>query len=88
MKFNCRVFLCFPQPKTRVVVAKFPMGAVSVEELLVLGRPFGTIIKHLVFPAKVIKRIIKEWNDKSHCFVRCISIMLIMLKNDFHVGIK
>ncbi|KAA0716297.1 Matrin-3 [Triplophysa tibetana] len=41
-----------PKPKTRVVVAKFPMGAVSVEELLVLGRPFGTIIKHLVFPAK------------------------------------
>ncbi|KAK7173972.1 hypothetical protein R3I93_003717 [Phoxinus phoxinus] len=41
-----------PKPNTRVVVAKFSMGAVTVEELLVLGRKFGTIVKHLVFPAK------------------------------------
>ncbi|CAM4534701.1 unnamed protein product [Leuciscus chuanchicus] len=41
-----------PKPNTRVVVAKFSMGAVTVEELLVLGKPFGTIVKHLVFPAK------------------------------------
>ncbi|XP_067293779.1 matrin-3 [Pseudorasbora parva] len=41
-----------PKPNTRVVVAKFSMGAVTVEELLVLGKPFGTVVKHLVFPAK------------------------------------
>ncbi|XP_016096762.1 uncharacterized protein [Sinocyclocheilus grahami] len=41
-----------PKPNTRVVVAKFPMGAVAVGELLELGKPFGTIVKHLVFPAK------------------------------------
>lgn len=43
----------YPQPNTRVVVAKFPMGSVAVGELLELGKPFGTIVKHLVFPAKV-----------------------------------
>uniref|UniRef100_A0A8C1UF79 Si:ch211-271b14.1 n=1 Tax=Cyprinus carpio TaxID=7962 RepID=A0A8C1UF79_CYPCA len=41
-----------PKPNTRVVVAKFPMGAVAVGELLELGKPFGTVVKHLVFPAK------------------------------------
>lgn len=41
-----------PKPNTRVVVAKFPMGAVTVEDLLVLGKPFGTVVKHLVLPAK------------------------------------
>ncbi|XP_039517971.1 RNA-binding protein 20 [Pimephales promelas] len=41
-----------PKANTKVVVAKFSMGAVTVEELLVLGKPFGTIVKHLVFPAK------------------------------------
>ncbi len=48
------MWLYFPQPNTRVVVAKFPMGAVALGEILELGKPFGTIVKHLVFPAKVI----------------------------------
>uniref|UniRef100_A0A672LR73 Matrin-3-like n=1 Tax=Sinocyclocheilus grahami TaxID=75366 RepID=A0A672LR73_SINGR len=46
------MWLYYPQPNTRVVVAKFPMGAVAVGELLELGKPFGTVVKHLVFPAK------------------------------------
>lgn len=41
-----------PKPSTKVVVAKFHMGAVSLEELLELSKPFGTVVKHLVFPAK------------------------------------
>ncbi|XP_059405716.1 matrin-3 isoform X1 [Carassius carassius] len=41
-----------PKSNTRVVVAKFPMGAVALGELLELGKPFGTIVKHLVFPTK------------------------------------
>ncbi|XP_037389499.1 uncharacterized protein zgc:152816 [Pygocentrus nattereri] len=39
-------------PFTRVVVAKFPMGCVAVADMLALGKPFGTIVKHLVFPFK------------------------------------
>ncbi|XP_036436521.1 uncharacterized protein zgc:152816 [Colossoma macropomum] len=39
-------------PFTRVVVAKFPMGCVAVADMLALGKPFGTIVKHLIFPFK------------------------------------
>ncbi|KAL6463928.1 hypothetical protein MHYP_G00283190 [Metynnis hypsauchen] len=39
-------------PFTKVVVAKFPMGSVAVADMLALGKPFGTIVKHLVFPFK------------------------------------
>ncbi|XP_051958017.1 matrin-3 [Xyrauchen texanus] len=45
-------FLHPPKFNTRVVVAKFPRGTVTVEELLGLGKPFGTIVKNLVLPAK------------------------------------
>ncbi|XP_028839066.1 matrin-3 [Denticeps clupeoides] len=38
--------------KTKVVVTKFPLGAVAVEDLLSLAKPFGTVVKHLVFPSK------------------------------------
>lgn len=41
------------QPFTKVVVAKFPMGSVAVADMLALGKPFGTIVKHLIFPFKV-----------------------------------
>ncbi|XP_066517334.1 matrin-3 [Hoplias malabaricus] len=40
------------KPFTRVVVAKFPMGCVAVADMLALGKPFGTIVKHLIFPFK------------------------------------
>lgn len=89
MQSNQNVFwLYYPQPNTRVVVAKFSMGAVTVEELLVLGKPFGTIVKHLVFPAKVITHdILFLHNDepfcnfmttcKQHCFAHyCFVIVL------------
>lgn len=39
-------------PFTRVVVAKFPRGCVAVADMLALGKPFGTIVKHLIFPFK------------------------------------
>uniref|UniRef100_A0A4W4G4A3 Matrin-type domain-containing protein n=1 Tax=Electrophorus electricus TaxID=8005 RepID=A0A4W4G4A3_ELEEL len=39
-------------PFTRVVVAKYPMGCVAVADMLALGKPFGTIVKHLIFPFK------------------------------------
>ncbi|XP_063058776.1 uncharacterized protein zgc:152816 [Engraulis encrasicolus] len=38
--------------RTRVVVTKFPLGSVTVKDLLELAEPFGTVLKHLVFPAK------------------------------------
>uniref|UniRef100_A0A3B1JS46 Si:ch211-271b14.1 n=1 Tax=Astyanax mexicanus TaxID=7994 RepID=A0A3B1JS46_ASTMX len=41
----------FP-PFFRVVVAKFPRGCVAVADMLALGKPFGTIVKHLIFPFK------------------------------------
>ncbi|XP_030648928.1 matrin-3 [Chanos chanos] len=40
------------KPNTRVVVAKFPQGAVTVEDLLGLAKPFGTVVKHLVLTSK------------------------------------
>uniref|UniRef100_W5KZD0 Si:ch211-271b14.1 n=1 Tax=Astyanax mexicanus TaxID=7994 RepID=W5KZD0_ASTMX len=40
------------KPFTRVVVAKFPRGCVAVADMLALGKPFGTIVKHLIFPFK------------------------------------
>ncbi|XP_031427451.1 matrin-3 isoform X2 [Clupea harengus] len=41
-----------PVPRTRVVVTKFPLGSVTVRDLLELAEPFGTVVKHLVFPSK------------------------------------
>ncbi|KAJ8383642.1 hypothetical protein AAFF_G00216130 [Aldrovandia affinis] len=41
-----------PKAGTKVVVAKFPRGAVSVEDLMNLAKPYGTVVKHLVFPCK------------------------------------
>ncbi|XP_051980995.1 matrin-3-like [Xyrauchen texanus] len=45
-------FLHTPKSNMRVVVAKFPRGSVTVEELLELGKPFGTIVKNLVLLGK------------------------------------
>ncbi|TSL28236.1 Cationic amino acid transporter 2 [Bagarius yarrelli] len=39
-------------PFTKVVVAKYPMGSMAVSDMLELGKPFGTIVKHLIFPFK------------------------------------
>lgn len=41
-----------PKPFTKVVVAKYPMGSMAVSDMLELGKPFGTIVKHLIFPFK------------------------------------
>ncbi|KAF5909544.1 matrin-3-like, partial [Clarias magur] len=41
-----------PKPFTKVVVAKYPMGSMAVADMLELGKPFGTIVKHLIFPFK------------------------------------
>ncbi|XP_076131496.1 uncharacterized protein LOC143112932 isoform X1 [Alosa pseudoharengus] len=41
-----------PVFRTRVVVTKFPLGSVTVRDLLELAEPFGTVVKHLVFPSK------------------------------------
>ncbi|KAJ8348201.1 hypothetical protein SKAU_G00267900 [Synaphobranchus kaupii] len=41
-----------PKAGTKVVVTKFPRGSVAVEDLLSLTKPFGTVVKHLVFPCK------------------------------------
>ncbi|KAJ7996262.1 hypothetical protein DPEC_G00235270 [Dallia pectoralis] len=41
-----------PKPGTKVVVTKFPLGTVAVEDLMALGKPFGTVVKHLLFPFK------------------------------------
>lgn len=41
------------QAGTKVVVTKFPHGSVCVEDLMALAKPFGTVVKHLVFPCKV-----------------------------------
>ncbi|XP_060768929.1 matrin-3 isoform X2 [Neoarius graeffei] len=41
-----------PKPFTKVVVAKYPMGSMAVADMLALGKPFGTIVKHLIFPFK------------------------------------
>ncbi|MBN3320677.1 MATR3 protein, partial [Atractosteus spatula] len=38
--------------RTRVVVTKFPKGTLDVKDLLKLAEPFGTVVKHLVFPCK------------------------------------
>ncbi|XP_076867624.1 uncharacterized protein LOC143518758 isoform X2 [Brachyhypopomus gauderio] len=45
-------FFTHYKPFTRVVVAKYPMGCVAVADMLALGNPFGTIVKHLIFPFK------------------------------------
>ncbi|XP_066572732.1 matrin-3 isoform X1 [Amia ocellicauda] len=41
-----------PKPGTRVVVSKFPKGSIEVKDLLELAKPFGSVVKHLVFPCK------------------------------------
>uniref|UniRef100_W5N0U2 Matrin-type domain-containing protein n=1 Tax=Lepisosteus oculatus TaxID=7918 RepID=W5N0U2_LEPOC len=41
-----------PKAGTRVVVTKFPKGTLDVKDLLKLAEPFGTVVKHLVFPCK------------------------------------
>ncbi|XP_029557259.1 matrin-3 isoform X2 [Salmo trutta] len=41
-----------PKAGTKVVVTKFPLGSVGVEDLMALAKPFGTVVKHLVFPCK------------------------------------
>ncbi|XP_031663464.1 matrin-3 isoform X1 [Oncorhynchus kisutch] len=41
-----------PKVGTKVVVTKFPLGSVGVEDLMTLAKPFGTVVKHLVFPCK------------------------------------
>nr|XP_029526168.1 matrin-3-like isoform X1 [Oncorhynchus nerka] len=41
-----------PKVGTKVVVTKFPLGSVCVEDLMTLAKPFGTVVKHLVFPCK------------------------------------
>ncbi|XP_024253601.1 matrin-3 isoform X1 [Oncorhynchus tshawytscha] len=41
-----------PKAGTKVVVAKYPRGSVAVEDLVTLAKPFGTVVKHLVFPCK------------------------------------
>ncbi|KAJ8266430.1 hypothetical protein GJAV_G00130330 [Gymnothorax javanicus] len=41
-----------PKAGTKVVVAKFVRGSVCVEDLLTLAKPFGTVVKHLIFPVK------------------------------------
>ncbi|XP_071193848.1 matrin-3-like [Salvelinus alpinus] len=41
-----------PRAGTKVVVTKFPHGSVCVEDLMTLAKPFGTVVKHLVFPCK------------------------------------
>ncbi|KAG9329485.1 hypothetical protein JZ751_004494 [Albula glossodonta] len=41
-----------PKVGTKVVVTKFLRGSVGVEDLLSLAKPFGTVVKHLVFPCK------------------------------------
>ncbi|KAB5522248.1 hypothetical protein PHYPO_G00157400 [Pangasianodon hypophthalmus] len=46
------VFFHPPKPFTKVVVAKYPMGSMAVADMLALGKPFGTIVKHLIFPFK------------------------------------
>ncbi|KAJ8276552.1 hypothetical protein COCON_G00083040 [Conger conger] len=40
-----------PKAGTKVVVTKFHRG-VGLEDLLELAKPFGTVVKHLVFPCK------------------------------------
>ncbi|KAJ7996261.1 hypothetical protein DPEC_G00235260 [Dallia pectoralis] len=37
-----------PKPGTKVVVTKFSLGTVAVEDLMALAKPFGTVVKHLV----------------------------------------
>ncbi|CAB1353135.1 unnamed protein product [Coregonus sp. 'balchen'] len=41
-----------PKAGTKVVVTKFPLGSVGVEDLMTLAKPFGTVVIHLVFPCK------------------------------------
>ncbi|XP_046899081.1 matrin-3-like [Hypomesus transpacificus] len=41
-----------PKTGTKVVVTKYPLGVVSVDHLLSLAKPYGTVVKHLVFPTK------------------------------------
>ncbi|XP_064206297.1 matrin-3 isoform X2 [Anguilla rostrata] len=41
-----------PKAGTKVVVTKFVRGTVGVEDLLSLAKPFGTVVKHLIFPCK------------------------------------
>ncbi|XP_067085390.1 matrin-3-like isoform X2 [Osmerus mordax] len=40
-----------PRTGTKVVV-KYPLGVVSVDDLLTLAMPYGTVVKHQVFPTK------------------------------------
>lgn len=59
------------QPFTKVVVAKYPMGSMAVADMLELGKPFGTIVKHLIFPFKVIihKGIIIDVKKKIYIYI-------------------
>ncbi|XP_010868829.4 matrin-3 [Esox lucius] len=50
--FERQNFQLKPKAGTRVVVTKFPLGTVAVEDLMALAKPFGTVVKHLVFPYK------------------------------------
>ncbi|XP_062309813.1 matrin-3-like [Osmerus eperlanus] len=41
------------KPRTgTMVVVKYPLGVVSVDDLLTLAMPYGTVVKHQVFPTK------------------------------------
>lgn len=39
---------------------KISLGSVGVEDLMALAKPFGTVVKHLVFPCKVSSQIDKK----------------------------
>ncbi|XP_061106017.1 matrin-3-like isoform X1 [Conger conger] len=47
-----RILHLKPKAGTKVVVTKFPQGTVGVQDLLSLAKPFGTVVKHLIFPCK------------------------------------
>lgn len=69
------------QPFTKVVVAKYPMGSMAVADMLALGKPFGTIVKHLIFPFKVITReeIILDSKEIQHVSCHCVKNLLFFL---------
>lgn len=56
---ECVIYILL-QAGTKVVVTKFPLGSVGVEDLMALAKPFGTVVKHLVFPCKVNYTLIKK----------------------------
>ncbi|KAL0993977.1 hypothetical protein UPYG_G00116330 [Umbra pygmaea] len=47
-----QTFQLKPKAGTKVVVTKFPLGTIAVEDLMALAKPFGKVVKHLVFPCK------------------------------------